>query len=200
MPQGFALSDFAINNQKSQLKLPKGKPIIGFIGQLSERLDFVLLHDLITNNPQWNFVFIGPKHHETNVSNFFDEVKIDQLFTYPNSFHFDSQAKDTILDIVRQFDVCIIPYDVSFVFNRFSYPMKIFEYFYAGKPIVSTPIEELKKFPNLIKLTSNASGFAAVIKNVLIRTWPEEKQKQQQLLAIENSWEKKLNIIAKFLC
>lgn len=200
VPQGFALLDFTTNGQKSQLKLPRGKPIIGFVGQMSERLDFVLLHDLIAKNPQWNFVFIGSKHHEPNVSNFFDESKINKLFTYQNSFHFNSQAKNTILDIIKQFDVCIVPYDVVFSFNRFSYPMKIFEYFYAGKPIVSTPIEELKRFSDLIKMASTASDFAAAIKNVLIKPWSEAKQKRQKFFAMENSWENKLEAIAKFLC
>lgn len=194
--QGFAFQDFALRNEPTKLKLPHDKPMIGFIGQMSERLDLKLLHELIKRNQQWNFVFIGPKHHEPNVSFHFDEHKIDELFTYKNAFYYPSQPKNTMRSIIKQFGVCLIPYDVSHDFNRYSYPMKTFEYFYVGKPIISTKIEELKRFPTLIYTASSADGFAEMIKNALMKPWPKELKLKQLKLAEENSWENKLEEIS----
>jgi glycosyltransferase involved in cell wall biosynthesis len=199
VPQGFAFDDFAASGQNTQLQFPKEKPIIGFVGQMSERLDFALLHELISNNTQWNFVFVGPKHHEPNVAYELNEQEIDRLFEYENCVHFDSQPKNTILSIINNFDICIIPYNINFAFNRFSYPMKIFEYFYAGKPIVSTPIEELKRFQSLITLASSASDFTIAITQLLEKPWSKSRQAQQKRLAMKISWTEKILAISKHL-
>lgn len=203
VPQGFDLESFKKNSQLSKLKLPQAKPIIGFVGQMSERLDFNLLNQLIKNNPQWNFIFIGPVHHEPNVATDFNQKKlqlqISSLFKNKNAFHFERQPKTEILSLLKKFDICLVPYDVGLPFNRYSYPMKIFEYFYAGKPIVSTPIEALKQFPDLIALSENDAEFTAAIKKILKKPWPKSKVEQQQELAEKNSWESKLGQMSHYL-
>lgn len=198
VPQGFDVDSFA-RSQPSHVPIPRGKPVIGFVGQLSERLDFELLHTLIRANRSWNFVFVGPKHHEPNVSNKHSYDKIKSLFNHSNFYHFDKQPRATIASIIKKCDVCVIPYDISLPFNQYSYPMKLFEYFYVGKPIVATPIEELKKFPHLVYLAHTAPGFATKIRHVLMKSWPKSKQRQQLQIAVDNTWEQKLSKISKSL-
>ncbi|MBU0974834.1 glycosyltransferase [Patescibacteria group bacterium] len=200
VPQGFNYKNFQNIKQKSNIKLKTYKHLIGFIGQISQRLDFDLLKNLIRQNQQWNFVFIGLKHHEPNISinknhNFLKNF--EELTKYKNCMWFDSQPKDEIGSIIQQLDVCTIPYDISYDFNRYCYPMKLFEYFYMKKPVVSTPIEELKqtKFKNLIKIGDTANEWEKHIKLLLKKPWPKEYQKKQQQLAIDNSWKNKVNSI-----
>jgi glycosyltransferase involved in cell wall biosynthesis len=199
VPQGFDLHSFDHARLKP-LNLPTGKPIIGFIGQLNERLDFVLLEELCKANSQWNFVFIGPIRHEPNVAQVLDEEKITALMSRDNVFHFPSQERATLLDLLRQFAVCLIPYDVSYNFNRYCYPMKLFEYFYVGRPVVSTPIEELRRFTDLMEIADSAAGFKVAIEKILNKKWPPRLVEQQQRLARDNSWERKFDEITKHLC
>ena len=199
VPQGFAIESFSLLNKPTRLKFPKGKPIIGFVGQMSQRLDFKLLKDVVKKNPQWNFVFVGPKHHEPNVATTQKNDEFDDLLKNPNFYYFGRQPRNTILDILKKFDVCLIPYDVSLPFNRYSYPMKLFEYFYAGKPVVSTPIEALKQFSGLVKLIDSEVTFTQAVKKILKQKWTVDKVKKQQYLAQENSWQKKLEKISEKL-
>ena len=202
VPQGFSYKNFQNIKQKSNIKLKTNKPLIGFIGQISQRLDFSLLKKLISQNQQWNFVFIGPKHHEPNISinkeNSFLK-RFEELMKYKNCQWFDSQPKDEIGSIIQQLDICTIPYDISYDFNRYCYPMKLFEYFYMKKPVLSTPIEELKlsKFKNLIKIGNTAKEWETHIKTLLKKPWPEEYQQKQQLLAVDNSWKNKVKAIGE---
>ncbi len=199
VPQGFDVTSFAAGRQESKLHLPSGKPLIGFVGQLSERLDFKLLDGLLAAHPEWNFVFVGPMHHEPNVALDSAADQIESLRAHKNFHHLPRQPRASILDLLRKFDVCIIPYDVSFAFNRYCYPMKLFEYFYAGQPIVSTPIEELRRFPDLVSLASDDLAYAQAIKSALIEPWPREKAAKQRKLAEGNSWGQKLKQVSEFL-
>lgn len=200
VPQGFDLESFSANNQKTSLVLPKGKPIIGFIGQISERLDFKLIQDLVTNNKEWNFVFVGPWHHEVNVpsnSSYRDLFK--KICSEKNCFYYGKQSRKTVLSILSKFDICMIPYDPSFAFNRYSYPMKIFEYFYAGKVVLSTPIDELERFPDFVKMGTSAKEWRTNIKRLLQKSHSLKKQSDQKKIAIQNSWLNKLERIYEFI-
>lgn len=202
VPQGFDLKSFGLDEKKSTLKFPIGKPVIGFVGQISQRLDLELLLELVANNKQWNFVFVGPKHHESNIASSFhkaDETEIKRLFAYENVFYFGKQARQEMLNIIKQFDVCLIPYDVGYDFNRYCYPMKIFEYFYVGKPVVSTEIEELKNFNDLVKIAKTAKEFTGAIADFLKKPWSDEMRQKQTELARNNTWEEKISKIGEYL-
>ena len=196
--QGFDYQTFKKRAKKS-VKVPDNKPIIGFVGQISMRLDFLLLDDLLKNNPNLSFVFIGPLHYEPNVSQDSDllllKEKFNQLLTHPNFFHYDKQERNKILSFIETFDLAIIPYDASLVFNRYCYPMKLFEYFYAGKPVISSNIKELQKFPNFVKIAYSRDDWQKLIFQLLNQDWSKKQQQKQRKIALVNSWENKLNEI-----
>ena len=75
--------------------------------------------------------------------------------------------------------------------------MKLFEYFYLGKPVISTPIEELKRFPKFVKIGKTAKEWEKHIKFLLSKPWPY--QKEQKKLAKENSWKSKIEVISKII-
>jgi len=77
--------------------------------------------------------------------------------------------------------------------------MKLFEYFYMGKPVISTPIEELKRFPKFVKTGDTAEEWEHNIKELLSKPWPRRFQKEQRRLATQNSWEKKLFYITSLI-
>ncbi len=200
VPQGFDLDSFSANNKKTALILPDGKPIIGFIGQISERLDFKLIENLVLNNRQWNFVFIGPWHHEDNVpANPSYRDSFNKICQKKNCFYYEKQPRKAILSILDRFDICMIPYDSSFDFNRYSYPMKVFEYFYAGKPVVSAQIDELERFSDFVKMGADSERWQKNINQLLKESHRFKKQSVQREIAIQNSWLSKLERIYEFI-
>ncbi len=200
VPQGFDSESFSKQNLKSKIIFPKGKPIIGFIGQISERLDFDLISNLVKGNLNYNFVFIGPKHHESNVpENNLHKATFAELCEQSNFFYYGKQSRNTIASMINNFDICTIPYDVSFDFNKYSYPMKMFEYFYVGKPVLTTPIKELERFSDFVKIGKNSKDWESSIRDLLSKPWPTEKILKQREIALENSWENKLEKIYEFI-
>ena len=195
-PQGFRIQDFQ-NPQPSKVIFPKTKPIIGLVGALDYRLDFELLFKLIKNNPQWRFVLWGPVQKDPQDFSVNTAKNIRKLFEFPNVTKGLSKNRKEIPAIIKQFDIAIIPYDISQLFSRYCYPMKLFEYFYMGKPVVSTPIEELKRFPKFVKIGNSPKQWEQHIKKLLAKPWPKSYKKIQRRLAEKNSWQKKIEAISQ---
>lgn len=196
VPQGFKPD----KSQKVRFpKLEKLKNIVGYIGAINERLDFDLLIELIKKTPNINYVFVGPIEENPDFSLQNKKKEIKKLLLYKNFIWLDRQPKEKIASIIEYFDVCIIPYDISQEFNRLCYPMKLFEYFYAGKPVVSTPIEELKHFPKLIKIGKNADEWEKYLYGLLQKKWPDKFKNLGKKLAENNSWENKIKKTSSLL-
>ena len=87
------------------------------------------------------------------------------------------------------------------VFNSYCYPMKIFEYFYLGVPVISSGILELKekRFDGLMSIAADYKSWENSIKKLLENKIPGKKQRQQRELAIKNNWQNKIQKIAKAL-
>ncbi len=198
VPQGFRVDDFK-KDRKRKVEIIKrpGRPLIGYVGAINYRLDYKLLYDLAVNNQNWDFAIWGPVFEKKLLSR--ESYKyLSKLKKLPNLIVGNSLKKD-IPGIINQFDVGVIPYDIKNKFNEYSYPMKIFEYFYLGKPIVSTDIIELKRFPDIISIGNNSEQWQKIISKTLLSKWPDEKRKFQKRMAEENSWSKKVNQILSYI-
>lgn len=202
VPQGFSEDIF------SQIKsfVPKkifsdDKPLIGFVGGINLRLDFPLLTKLVQKSPQWNFILIGPKQFDDYQKKQQLETNLRVLKKQPNFKIKRGIDKNEVPHWLQSFNICMIPYDIDNKFNLYSYPMKLFEYFYAGKPVISTPIKELQqaKFADLVTLGQTATSWQEKISQLLKQSWPKSKIKQQKSLALQNTWEKKIEAISKII-
>ena len=186
--------------KKSQLSFDK--PVIGFVGGLNYRLDFSLLDNLIKNNSQWQFVLYGPIQKDQKKDHQFKtEVWLKKINQYKNVLIGSSDNRYELYGIINQFDVAIVPYNTDILFNKYCYPMKIFEYLYFGKTILSTEIEELKnqKFKGLIFTSNQLSDWQKQLQKLLKTKQQTNLIKKQKELAKANSWQKKLQLISKFI-
>lgn len=202
VPQGFDIDTFSKYNRLPGNRTIENikRPIIGYIGSINYRLDYGLTIDLARSHPEWNFVFVGEKQYQKTEDRFNNtRDRLFELFSSENVHKIEKQPKDKIPPIISQMEVCIIPYDASIPFNRYCYPMKLMEYFYLGKPVVSTPIEELERFPSMVRIGIDAKEFSNHIGDILDGGWPRQIQKKQKQIAINNSWGNKAREISKYL-
>jgi glycosyltransferase involved in cell wall biosynthesis len=63
-------------------------------------------------------------------------------------------------------DVLIMPWRNS-DWIRACNPVKLKEYLAVGKPVVSTPFEELRRYDGLVRVARNSDEFAAQIRQVM---------------------------------
>jgi hypothetical protein len=207
VPQGFdqnGLDSQTKTSKKTENKYRKyfekiPTPRIGFIGHLAYRIDYDLLMKICRNLPFVSFVFTDtPLHFE------YDDVisqyskKLNKLKTLSNVYLIPPfMNRSALKTILPQIDICMIPYNTAYDFNKYCYPMKLFEYFYMGKPVISTPIEELRRYPKFVKIGKNSTEWEQHIRVLLKKPWPKSYQKEQKILALKNNWENKIELILK---
>jgi hypothetical protein len=196
LPQGFCI-DVYQNPLSVKKRLGVKKPIIGFLGAINQRINFNLVYNLVKRNPDWNFVFWG----SIQDNDIYDLNKtsewIDKLLKLYNFIFGKSKNRNEVPDIVKQFDVGIIPYDSSQEINYYCYPMKLFEYFYENKPVVSSDIKEVKRFTKLVSVAKDTKEWEKKIKYCLSNPLSPKIKKDQKRLAENNSWENKIYQILK---
>jgi len=121
-------------------------PRIGYVGMISERLDWELIKKMAERRPEWNYIFVG------RVA---DEMIKQNMIKYTNVHFMGEYEPSQIPAVLRSFDVGYMPYRDNDFF-RYSNPLKFYEYAAAGLPSVSSNMEELNKFPSeLVKIVPN---------------------------------------------
>ncbi len=194
VPQGFRVQDFEKRSNYKSPKIKAKKPIIGFAGAVNHRIDYDILLPLAKNNPQWSFVIWGPVLDKERVT---PEIwkKMDKLLALKNVSTGFLQDRTKLPGIFKQFDITMIPYDIKQEFNKYCYPMKLFEFFYLGKPVVSTDVVELRRFPKFVKISQSLDGWQKILNKLTSGKWPKKFMAEERKLAYENSWENKVAII-----
>ncbi len=136
-------------------------PRIGYAGVIKKQLDFSLLIRLAQARPQWSFVLVGPV---TNV-----QGKEQQLLTLRGlrNVHFlGSKPVGELPAYVQHFDVCLMCYEVN-DYTRYIYPLKLHEYLAAGRPTVSSPIQAVSGFANVVSIVTDDAEWLAAIERGL---------------------------------
>lgn len=197
--QGFRLDSFKELKPLQKINVLKkaGRPLIGFVGAVNYRIDYKLIYNLARRHKEWDFAIWGPELQTELFSA--DQKKYLALLKHLPNIILGKSDKKYIPGIVKQFDVGMIPYLPDDDFNKFCYPMKLFEFFYVGVPVVSTEIEELKRFPQLVKIAADLIGWEKAITLFVSKPWPVLNKKEERKLAIENSWENKIAEIIRLI-
>jgi glycosyltransferase involved in cell wall biosynthesis len=82
-------------------------------------------------------------------------------------------------------DVCLLPFRVNSLTAAVS-PLKLFEYFAAGKPVVSTRLEEVQHFAPLAAVADSKREFLQAIERFLAAD--DRQSDRRRLVAQRHSW------------
>ncbi|HLT41942.1 MAG TPA: glycosyltransferase [Sphingobacteriaceae bacterium] len=160
------------------------KPIIGYFGNIERRIDFNLLHKVALQNPAKNFVLVGPADDYYVPSDF---RRLSNVFFLGKVSYQDMPA------ILKGFDVSIIPFKKDEV-SATIFPLKLFEYLGAGKPVVATNFNsDLKEFTeDTVLYCENEHDFSRALDVSLKLCLPEHREKRLKV-ASENTWNRRLS-------
>lgn len=169
---------------------------IGYIGGLNYRIDWRLLTRVVHALPHAQFVFVGPI--QTGLVDKERDIQkaMQALLAKPNVRYVGDMPKSSVGGYLRTFDIGIVPYDEQYGFNRFSFPMKIMEYFWYGLPVVATDIKAFLEYTDMIHIESTPQGWIRVIRRLSVSEWSKHIQKKQRDIAHQNTWEKKIDAIS----
>lgn len=130
-------------------------PRAGYIGVLDQRLDWPLIGELARLRPESHFIFIGPVRD-------IDPAALPQA---ANLHFLGPKSYAELPQYLAGWDVALVPYAVNTA-NRFLCSNTTSEYLAAGKPVVSTPIQDMMRgYGNagLVCIAACAEEFAAAV-------------------------------------
>jgi glycosyltransferase involved in cell wall biosynthesis len=131
--------------------------IVGYVGNLRDRIDIWLLDSMAVRHPEWNIVLIGSAHGKTDVLD---------LRRHANVHFLGVKRYEEALDYIRAFDVAIMPHldnDVS----QFMNPLKLYVYLSAGVPIVTSAVANIGEVAPFATVARDSDDFIAKVEATL---------------------------------
>jgi glycosyltransferase involved in cell wall biosynthesis len=188
IPNGHNFTSFSENSlpEPDDMKDIPG-PRIGFLGTLFIFTDDELLEQIISQRPQYQYVFVGKVQKE---------FPIDRIRKYPNVHILGEKKKEEVGAYLNAMDICINPFKRHEVNDSVS-PLKVYEYLAFRKPVVSSLMYSLQQeeISKHISFCENAEAFletmdAMVKKGDFVNPIPEKE-------LMENSWESQFEKMIK---
>ncbi len=157
-------------------------PRLGFFGVIDERFDRELLDQIASKRPDWQFVMIGPV------------VKIDPetLPKHANIHYLGGKKYDELPAYLAGWDIALLLFARN-ESTRFISPTKTPEYLAAGKPVISTSIQDVVR-PygelKLVEIADTAEDFIRAAEKILSRSAEDEWLARVDAFVGNLSWDK----------
>lgn len=153
----FAQAKQLLPDPADQAEIPH--PRLGFYGVIDERMDLELIEGIARARPDWHLVLVGPV------------VKIDlaTLPQLPNIHYLGGKSYQELPHYLAGWDVALLPFARN-ESTRFISPTKTPEYLAAGKPVVSTSIQDVVHpygERGLVQIADTVPEFVAAIETCL---------------------------------
>ena len=148
------------------------EPKIGFVGAISSyKPDFALIRSVALRHPEWHFVFIGPQSEGE------PSTDLSQLCGLSNVHWLGPKPYSQLPRFLAGFQCAWLPLQCN-AYTRAMFPMKFFEYLFAGLPVVSTRIHALRSFEAICSLCPpDPLEFSHQIQQVLAGEGPTLEQR-----------------------
>jgi glycosyltransferase involved in cell wall biosynthesis len=153
----FARARAMDGGAEDQRAIPR--PRVGWFGVIDERMDLDLVAHNADLRPDWSFVFVGP----------IVKLDPDTMPMRPNVHVLGPRSYADLPAYIAGWDVAMMPFARN-ESTRFISPTKTLEYLAAGRPVVSTSIQDVVE-PygrlGLVRIADRPADFVAAVELAL---------------------------------
>ncbi|HEY7421589.1 MAG TPA: glycosyltransferase [Gaiellaceae bacterium] len=157
------------------------RPVVGFAGNfVPSKVDVALLQAVAAERPDWTVVLVGPSDPAV-------AADLARLAALPNVHQLGPKPYGELPRYVAAFDVALIPY-VANDYTRSCFPLKLYEYLAAGKPVVAAGLPELCGMEPDVVVADEPRRFVDAVAQAL-RDDDDAGRSRRLELARRNTWE-----------
>jgi teichuronic acid biosynthesis glycosyltransferase TuaH len=182
LPHGFSTSLAGHYSQpppSAYRALPR--PLLGYTGRIDGRLDFELLAALADRYSRGTVVLVGA------VSTRLPREALDPLRRRGNVHFLPEVPREELPCYIEHLDCCLMPYRAT-EWIRHAAPLKLWDYLYAGPPLVGSGCEVLFEHPpHIVRATDSKEAFIECVRDAL-KEAPIGRSERRRL-ALANTWE-----------
>jgi glycosyltransferase involved in cell wall biosynthesis len=186
IPNGADVEHFSTPARPAAELYGVPRPIVGFVGGLSEWVDLELLGNLARQHPNWSFVLVGPVGIDTSPVQTCRNVRLLGPRPYAQ-----------LPAYLAAMDVALIPFKHMAV-TYHADPIKAYEYLAAGVPVVATDMPALRRLAHVVRLADSPDSFSAQIQAALSEG-RDAAREVRQVEAARHSWQSRFDELAQLL-
>ncbi|MEM7139537.1 MAG: glycosyltransferase [Actinomycetota bacterium] len=136
------------------------RPVVAYVGNMRDRVDWLLLDELASLRQDCRFVFAGSAHGRSDVHHLAQQHEnVELLGVVPYA---------QLPELLAGVDVGLVPHLTGPMTESMN-PLKVYNYYAAGVPIVTTPIPNMDELLNEVSVATDAAGFGAAIDTAVER-------------------------------
>lgn len=166
--------------------LDKEQPVIGYYGALAKWFDYNLIKYL-ADTGKYQIILFGIKYDDS-----YEKAGLDKR----NNVHFLGSRDYAVLqNYADKMDVLTIPFLINDI-TRATSPVKLFEYMALNKPIVTTDMDECRKYESVL-IGHDYEEFEKQLDNALEMKKDETYMALLDKEALDNTWEAKARLIVE---
>lgn len=166
-------------------------PRLVFTGAIAEKkLDLPLLAEVARTRRDWSIALVGP------VGLGDPHTDVAALEAEPNVHLLGARRYEELPAVLRGADVTLIPYRASEL-TASIFPMKVYEYLAAGRPVVATALPALEGVAE-IAVADGPQAFVAAVERELAEDTPERRL-ARSAAAAARSWDARIAEISAAL-
>ncbi len=169
----------AVNADWCQSPAPRSSsasPVAGYVGALDSWFDIEAVEQAATMHPGCRFILAGRIEFEP----------IRRLGQLPNVELTGEIPYQRVPEMLAQFDVALIPFRIN-PLTLMTNPIKLYEYFSCGLPVVSTPLPEAQSMGDLVYVGATPEEFARQMGRALEENDPSRQARRREI-AQRESW------------
>lgn len=180
-----AFANFSTNSEKVKLN---DRRILGYIGTISSWFDFEALLRIVDEFKLIEIHILGPNENLEVAAPRHERIK-----------YLGAVRHELIPMYVSQFDVLIMPFKVIDLIQSVD-PVKLYEYIFFNKPIVSVWYEEIERFSEFVDFYTTHQELTSILNRYLDEGFKKKYTNAQQLQFINsNTWEDRVQQIQEYL-
>jgi glycosyltransferase involved in cell wall biosynthesis len=164
-------------------------PILGYVGNLSSRIDIDLLEHVARARPDWHVVLIGSAHLNRDV------VPLGAL---DNVHLLGVRPYDQIQAYLQAFDVGIVPH-LDDEMTRVMNPLKLFVYSAANLPVVSTAVSNIDEMRSLVRVAGDPDEFVRQVEEALREGRSPSLDAERRALLEQHSWPRRVEQVLELV-
>lgn len=165
------------------LGLPR--PILGYVGNLRDRVDLDLIRKTAERNAHGSVVLIGSAHGRPEVL---------ELGKLPNIHLLGVRPYSEAVRFIRAFDVAIMPHLRNELSENMN-PLKLYVYFALGVPIVTTEVANIGDIAPFAAVAETHEAFLQAVSEAAKGNMARVTEEQRRTVLAKVSWEARVQTI-----
>ncbi len=159
------------------------RPRLGYLGAVERRLNLCILSQVLTAHPEWQFLHFGGS----------------KCLPLANVHVLPWREPRRLREVIANLDLGFMPYSCDDNRNLHCMPLKLFDYFAQGTPVVSTRVVNLAEFSDTIYFGDDADQVCSAIQLALKEPLDSPLKLKRRAIARGNSIDTLADALAEIL-